>query len=169
MIEIWRDVKGFKDYYMVSNYGRVRSLRNDKILKPIVNYKGYLLVQLSLNGYKKNKRIHRLVAEAFIPNPDSLQEVDHIDNNRQNNFADNLRWATGSENTRNRDVCRQSTSKYNGVSQDKRTGRFIAHVRFNKKTTYLGSFSEDTKAALAFNKFCIKNRLNRELNVIKEV
>ena len=168
MIEEWKYVKGYTGLYSVSNYGNVQSHRTGKILKPAINHKGYLIVQLSLSGHKRNKRIHRLVAEVFIPNPDSLPEVDHIDNDMQNNRVDNLRWVTGSCNTRNREVCRQATSRYNGVLYNEATGKYIASIWFNRKTKYLGTFSEETQAALAFNQFCVQNRLNRELNLIEE-
>lgn len=167
MTEKWEDIKGYTGLYSVSTTGKVLSHQSEKLLKPFVNHKGYLIVQLSKNGHRQNKRIHRLVAEAFIPNPDALPEVDHIDNDMQNNKVENLRWVTGSCNTRNREVCRSSTSRYNGVLKTK-TGTFIASIWFNRKTVYLGTFTEETKAALAFNQFCLENNLNRELNQIVE-
>ena len=168
MIEKWEYVKGYTGLYSVSNYGRVQSHLTGKILKPGINHKGYLIVQLSNCGEKRNHRVHRLVAEAFIPNPKHLPEVDHIDNDMQNNRVDNLRWVTGSCNTRNREVCRQATSKYNGVRFDKKTGKYLACIWFNRKTKHLGTFTEETEAALAFNQFCLENNLNRELNKIVE-
>lgn len=169
MIEKWEYIKGYTGLYSISNYGLVQSHLTGKILKPGINHKGYLIVQLSNCGEKRNHRVHRLVAEAFIPNIDNLPEVDHIDNDRQNNKVDNLRWVTGSCNTRNREVCRAATSKYNGVIYSKDAGSFIASIWFNGKTKYLGSFKEEVHAAQAFNTFCIENRLNRELNLIEEV
>lgn len=168
MIEEWKYVKGYTGLYSVSNYGNVQSHITGKILKPAINHKGYLIVQLCLNGHRKNKRIHRLVAEAFLPNTEGFPEVDHIDNDVKNNRVDNLRWATGSYNTRNREVCRRATSKYNGVQKTK-TGTYKASAWFERKTVYLGTFKEEVKAAQAFNKFCSENRLNRELNLIEEV
>lgn len=167
MIEEWKYVKGYTGLYSISNEGRVQSHLTGKILNPAINHKGYLIVQLSLQGHKRNKRIHRLVAEAFIPNPNNLPEVDHIDNDMKNNKVENLRWVTGSCNTRNREVCRSATSSYNGVQKTK-TGAFIASAWFNRKTVYLGTYTDETKAALAFNQFCIENNLNRELNKIVE-
>lgn len=168
MTEKWKFILGYTGLYSVSNTGRVINYQTGKELKPAVNHKGYLIVQLCLNGHRKNKRIHRLVAEAFIPNTEDFPEVDHIDNDVKNNRVDNLRWVTGSCNTRNREVCRCATSKYNGVQKTK-TGTYKASAWFERKTVYLGTFKEEVKAAQAFNKFCSENRLNRELNLIKEV
>ena len=116
--EGWRPIKGYEDYF-VSSYGRVIRTKTGKILKPAVDHKGYLRVCLYKDKKKKNFKVHRLVAETFLPNPGSLPEVDHIDTNRKNNTQTNLRWASKSANTRNREVCRQATSKYNGVRRNK--------------------------------------------------
>lgn len=166
-IEHWRPVKGYSDLYTVSDFGRVVNLRTGRYLKPSVNHKGYLIVQLYDNGKSRTKRVHRLVAEAFIPNPGNLPEVDHIDTDRQNNVVTNLRWVTGSSNTRNRDYCRQATSKYNGVMKKK--DRWQVNIYLEGKTKHIGIFLEEHIAALAFNKFCIENNLDRELNIIAEV
>ena len=165
----WKAINGYATLYMVSKDGEVKSLGTGKILKPRVNHKGYLIVQLSCAGEKKNKRIHRLVAETFIPNTKNLPEVDHINGKRDDNRACNLRWVSGSANTRNREVCRNASSHYNGVYYYKKSGRWVSCVTHNRKTVYLGTFVTDTAAALAFNQFCIENNLNRELNKIKEV
>ena len=169
MIEEWRDIKDYQGLYSVSNFGEVKSHRTGKILKPATNHKGYLIVQLSVLGCKVNYRIHRLVAETFISNPENLPEVDHINMDRQDNIVTNLRWVSGSTNTRNRNVCREATSQFNGVLFNKKTGRYISQIWFNRKTHYLGSFTEETAAALAFNQFCKENCLNRELNLIEEI
>ena len=103
MKEIWRDIKGYEGKYMVSNLGRVKSLnyRNtgkEKIMKGLDNGKGYLFVQLCKDGKVKNCRINRLVAQAFLPNPNNLPEVNHKDKIRTNNKVENLEWCTSQYN-----------------------------------------------------------------------
>ncbi len=98
MKEIWKDIEGYEGLYQISNLGNVKSLKNNIILKPSKNSKGYLQVFLWKNGSGKLLRIHRLVAKAFIPNFDDKPQVNHIDGNKQNNRVNNLEWVTNSEN-----------------------------------------------------------------------
>lgn len=112
--EIWKDIPGYEERYQVSNMGRVRTKDRSKswvdyrgflfrhnykshILKAQDNGHGYLTVLLN----ERNKYLHRLVGLCFIPNPQNKPDIDHIDTNRHNNVALNLRWVTKSENCRN--------------------------------------------------------------------
>ena len=105
MEEIWKPVVGFEGRYVVSNIGNVKSLNYNKTgkIKQLHTYFhiGYEWVGLSKNGFKKQYAIHRLVAEAFIPNPYNKPQVDHINTIRHDNRVENLRWVTNKENTNN--------------------------------------------------------------------
>lgn len=103
MQEIWKDVVGYEGLYKVSNLGNVISNRRNysKGLWYLsqFNNNGYLRVSLVVNEKKKSYLVHRLVAEAFIPNPENKETVNHIDGCKTNNRVDNLEWATKQENT----------------------------------------------------------------------
>lgn len=107
MKEIWKAVEGYEDYYEVSSYGNVRSLdrivvysdgrkrlHKGSMLKPDKNEDGYLRIRISKSDKVKAVLIHRLIAQAFIPNPSNLPEVNHKDENKTNNCVDNLEWCT---------------------------------------------------------------------------
>lgn len=98
--EEWAQIKGYEGVYEVSNLGRVASIRGGKrkILKPS-KPTGYFQVVLSKNNSKRTYRVHRLVAEAFIPNPENLPVINHIDEVKTNNFVENLEWCTVKYNT----------------------------------------------------------------------
>ena len=91
--EIWKDCKGYEGKYQVSNQGRIWSVKSQKYLKPWLNSSGYWAVQLMApNGKRKGELVHRLVALAFIDNPNNLPQVNHKDENKQNCNVDNLEW-----------------------------------------------------------------------------
>lgn len=99
MEEIWKDIPGYAGKYSISNFGNVRSNQYGKkrILKPMRNagrYNGYLTVTLYNNSIGKKVKIHRLVAEAFLPNPNNLPIINHKDEDKTNNKVDNLEWCT---------------------------------------------------------------------------
>ena len=101
MKEIWKDIKDYEGLYQVSNWGRVKSIKfgKERILKQHINIKGgYYYVCLLKNGKHKNYYVHRLVAEAFIPNSYNLPQVNHRDENKLNNNVDNLEWCTNEYN-----------------------------------------------------------------------
>ena len=98
--EVWRDVKDYEGLYQVSNLGRVIGLKSGKIIKPsLVN--GYHRISLCKQNIVKNVFIHRLVAEAFVFNPDNKPYVDHINTNRTDNRVFNLHWVSKKENNNN--------------------------------------------------------------------
>ena len=98
--EFWKPIKDYEGLYDVSNFGRVRSVRRNKVMKGVSRKDGYVSCNLICDGKAKNKLIHRIVAETFIPNPKEKSEVNHIDGNKQNNTVKNLQWVTPSENQR---------------------------------------------------------------------
>ena len=95
-----KDVKGYEGLYAVTPEGEVWSYKSNKFLKPKFQTDGYLFVSLCKNGLKKNYRIHRLVSEAYIPNPENLPQVDHINEDKTNNCVNNLQWITNRDNSR---------------------------------------------------------------------
>lgn len=100
--EVWKDILGYENEYQVSNYGRVKSLKKkDLIMSPILGRtQDYYSVGLTKNGVKKQYSIDRLVAQAFLPNPNNFPEVNHIDEDTTNNKVDNLEWVTHSQNVK---------------------------------------------------------------------
>lgn len=133
MIEEWRPVIGYEGLYEVSSYGRVRSLDKydsmnrflrGRILRLFTDGLGYLRAQLYSNSKRKSFLVHRLVAQAFIPNPDNLPQVNHIDENPSNDNVDNLEWCDGKYNVnygtridRIRDI-RLKNGTYTGLSKE---------------------------------------------------
>lgn len=97
MKEIWKPIKDYEGLYEVSNLGRVKSLRNNITLKPEVK-NGYSSVNLCKEGCMKHRYIHRLVAEAFIENPNKYKCINHINCDKQNNKVDNLEWCSQKHN-----------------------------------------------------------------------
>lgn len=98
-MEEWRNIKDYEGLYQVSNMGNVKTLKYkgfniEKLLKPILQTNGYLYVQLYKDGNPRIYRVHRLVAEAFIPNPDNLSEVNHINENKTDNRVGNLEFCS---------------------------------------------------------------------------
>lgn len=153
MEEIWRDIKGYEGLYQVSNLGRVKSLerfiktrknkngmngyihKQESIRIPTKDYKGYLRLTLCKEGKQKPFRVHRLVAEAFIPNPNNLPQVNHKDENKENNCITNLEWCTNEYNhnygTRNKRVAEKQKGRKIPFEQIKNK---IAVLQINKDT-----------------------------------
>lgn len=99
MKEQWKPVEGTENRYEISNTGKIRSLNYKRSgemreLRPAPDPKGYLKTMILIGGRYKTVKIHRLVAEAFIPNPENKPQVNHKDGNKENNAADNLEWTT---------------------------------------------------------------------------
>lgn len=97
MQEVWKPIKGFEGLYEVSNLGNVRNA-NGKLRKPFLIHQGYLIIDLFRNYKRTHARVNRLVAEAFIPNPENKTEVNHKNGNKTDNRVENLEWTSKSEN-----------------------------------------------------------------------
>ena len=133
MEEIWKDIKGFEGLYQVSNMGRVKSVRKNIILKNQIARKGYERVILCINNSPKNYFVHRLVANAFIPNPDNLPQVNHKDENKLNNRVENLEWCTQKYNVNyGTGIAKRARSQSKKVLQFKTDGTFIKEWKSTK-------------------------------------
>ncbi len=167
MNEIWGDIVGFEDRYQVSTHGRIKKLNpdgEDKIFIPATNNKGYNSIKIYREDLTyKNFLVHRLVAMAFIPNPDNLPQVDHLDRDRNNNYVDNLKWSTCSQNVKNRGF----SNRYTGVYKRK-NNKWMASIKLGKRLHYLGYYNCELSAALAFDRYVMENNLDRELNFPQE-
>ena len=137
MIETWKSIPGYACYpvYQVSTLGRVKRLtvNGDRIIKPFKKH-GYLYVGLCKNGKQTHYRLHRLVAEAFLPNPDNLPQINHKDEDKSNNRVNNLEWCDGAYNTnfgkRNRKISESNSKPV--VALDKISGKEV--YRFSSIT-----------------------------------
>lgn len=98
MMEEWRAVPGYEGLYEVSNIGNVRNVRRNTLLRLQKTNNGYIRVHLCKNGISTGFQVHRLVAQAFIPNPQDLPQVNHKDEDKTNNNVDNLEWCTAKYN-----------------------------------------------------------------------
>ena len=152
------------DNYEISNMGNVKNTNTNRILKPRKN-RGYYIVDLSKNGIRQTFSIHRLIALHFIPNPQNLREIDHIDQNKTNNSISNLRWISKSNNNRNRPKFKNSSSKYMGVYFDKHAGKYKAQIKINNKNKYIGYYEKEEDAARAFDDYVKQHNLTEFCNL----
>lgn len=131
--EIWKDILGYEGLYQVSNFGRVKSLKfgKERILKLTKDKDGYLIVNLYKAGRIKTVKVHRLVAEAFLPNPDNLPLINHKDEDKSNNIVSNLEWYDVKYNTnygtRNKRIGKSNTNgkRSKPVLQYTLDGKFV--------------------------------------------
>ena len=147
-VEVFREIENY-DNYAVSSFGRVKNTKTGRILKAGLDSHGYLTVNLCEDGVVKNHKIHRLVACAFINNPDNKECVDHQDNDKTNNHISNLRFATSKENNQNRKISSRNTSNVKGVCWHKRAKKWCARIMIDGIHVFIGLFDnlEDAKIA----------------------
>lgn len=182
MKEIWKDVIEYFGYYQVSNLGRVRSLKyqgKDREVPYIMSFDdshGYKRVTFNLNGKRKRYMVHRLVAEAFIPNYDNKPYIDHINTIRDDNVVDNLRWVTHSENINNNisnnKRKKSLTGKNNGMygkhlnetqkdNITKKLGKKILIYRFDNDD-FIGEFNSGREADRELSSSKISGTIHRK-------
>lgn len=146
---IHKAIKGFEDY-LITDTGRVFSLKSFKYMKTPKNNRGYLMVQLCKNGKHKGFLVHRLVAKAFVKNVDNKPQVDHIDRNQNNNHVENLRWVDNTENYLNRDhsKVREAGLKGAQVTKKKKSKALVWKVNDEVSFGYC-SYSDVKKPSIA--------------------
>ena len=154
--ENWRSIDGFSNYE-VSWCGRVRNATTDRILKGGTGSNGYQIVVLCREKEKKSHNVHVLVAREWLLNPNNKRCVDHIDGDKANNHYENLRWATHTENMRNRTKHSTSSSVYKGVSFRKQSNKWVVHINVDGKTQHVGLFANEREAAEAYNAAAIEH------------
>ena len=146
MDEIWKDKKDYEEHYQVSNLGRVKSIKfgKERILKQRQCMNGYYCVNLSKNGIVKSYYVHRLVAEAFIPNPNNLPLINHKDECKTNNVVTNLEWCDRSYNN-NYGTARQRMAEKQSktVLQYTLDGQFVREWLSAKQAEIEGGFNQE--------------------------
>lgn len=155
MEEIWKDIEGFDNLYQVSNFGNVRSLRHKKlfIMKPQQDRYGYLDVGLRICNKQKWFTIHRLVAEAFIENPNNLPQVNHKDEDKTNNLVTNLEWCDAKYNNNYGTVIdRISKALTNRKDQSKPVLQYDKNGNFIKE--YPSIMDAERKTGIRHNIIC---------------
>ena len=149
IIERWCKIDEYENY-SVSTFGKVRNDTTKKILKIRIDTHGYYIVNLCKDGEAKTSRIHKLVAKAFLTNPQNKKCIDHIDRNPLNNHFLNLRFATHSENAMNKSKRSDNTSNYIGVDFDKRSNKYRARYSLNGKSKHIGYYESPQLASSAY-------------------
>lgn len=169
-MEEWRDIKGYEKY-QISNLGRVRSLNyrqtgRVQVLRPKKGKCGYLHITLYKDGYRKHYQVHRLVAQAFLENPDNLPQVNHKDENPSNNRAENLEYCTAKYNTNYGNRNQKMSEALRGVpfSEEHKRNKSIPVAQFSKEgkliAVYYGANEAERQTGIANSHIttCCKGR-----------
>ena len=151
MNEIWKEIEGTKGKYLISNLGNVYSVTRGKQLRPKVDKYGYKCVCLFINPKRMNITIHRLVAQAFIPNPDNFVVVNHKDLNKLNNEVNNLEWCTVKDNV-NHWYKNDKTAATKLKEYQKHSCEANSHIiKVYKDDKFIGQFNSKQECAKALN------------------
>lgn len=181
--EQWKPVNGYEGIYWISNKGRVKNAR--KVMKFYQINSGYLCVDFTVNKVKQKFLVHRLVAAHFCDNSKDYPEVNHIDECKVNNCAENLEWCSRSHNKQHSIATgtydkifiqknalgkkhkKNTASKYHNVSYDKARDRWIAVIIHNKQKYGFKRFKTEKEAALHVNKIIDEHRFtDRPKNIV---
>lgn len=165
MKEEWKAIKGYEDRYLVSNTGKVYSIKRNKVLQPKTDKYGYYCVCL-YNGTNKHITVHRLVADAFVQQKENCNIVNHIDCNKKNNNVDNLEWTTVQGNTRH--AYENNKAFHERCKELHKMGVEAKKIRINAYLNgkYIGSFDskKETAKKLGVSEKTIYNRLHNRFN-----
>lgn len=151
MKEEWKPIKNYEGLYEVSNLGRVKSLRRNKIMNVFFDSRKYIIVSLRKDSIRKTFRVHSLVAESFlnhVRNGKMDLVIDHINDNPSDNRLENLQIITQRENS-----CKTQgkyTSKYKGVCWYSRDKKWVSRIHIDGKTIVLGYFTTEEEAHRAY-------------------
>ncbi len=171
--EIWKDIKGYEGLYCISNLGRVKSLskilkgrNSNRIIKEKIRTvflnSGYLGLLLCIDKKQKRFLLHRLIAEAFVINPNKKSIVNHIDGNKTNNCIDNLEWVTIRENSCHSQLKKDLTSNHIGVHLHSKCKRWASSIFHNNKTIYLGLYKTEEEAYQSRKQFELENNIDNK-------
>ena len=188
MQEVWRDIPKYEGLYQVSNCGQIRSLdrvvrggyagsyvRKGALKKQSADEEGYLNVCLYKDGKPNMFRVHRLVAEAFIPNPENKPEVNHKDSRTDNNCADNLEWCTRSENMlhaydKGKATPHSKLSQARSISIEKRSIP-VKCLELNRTFSSMAEAERITGVSIEMIRYSLRNNkavYNKQYTFIKE-
>lgn len=163
--EIWKDIPNYEGLYQVSNLGNVKSLpkewiagsrslrsHNGKILKTVIDKKGYCAITISVNSLKKTYKVHQLVAMAFLNHKPCGMKlvVDHINDIKTDNRLINLMLVTNRENSYK--TQKNYSSKYKGVYWHKKANKWMSYIYIDGKREYLGLYNDENEASLVYLK-----------------
>jgi hypothetical protein len=156
MQEIFKDIPNFEGRYQISNFGKVKSIYfSHRIIKNTISKQGYYYVRLFVNNKKSKFFIHRLIANAFIPNPENKPQVNHIDGNKLNFNLNNLEWCTGFENMQH--AHKNNLIKYRNlkiIQVDKNKQVIKKHNSIKEAAIFLGNIKYDSNIVK-----CLKGKL----------
>lgn len=180
MEELWKDIGGYEGLYQVSNLGRIWSYKTNKILKGSIDSHGYRQVDFRKDGKRKTILLHRLVAKAFILNPDNLPQVNHKDENPLNNHVNNLEWCTQEYNLSYGTISERKSKKMSGENNpfygkhhSEETIKMLKEGCHSSKKVYTvdGIFDSVVRCADFYNVSCnsMRNWLNNRTKKMPQI